>query len=155
MFITWFAGEERASEVLDSEGKATVEEHDINSRPEEISSAVVEDAVMGELQNFKKYFSSDGWACVLQISNSISKLFKLYQTNRLILSFYKSRRNRKPREKNARAAAKPLTELLNKLPFVTHAKTGAICRAKALKMLRILRGQLTFVQHAEQLCNCN
>ena len=68
MFITWFTGEERASEVIDSEGKESVEEHDINSRPEEISSDIVEDAVMAELENFKKYFSSDGWACVLQIS---------------------------------------------------------------------------------------
>ena len=35
------------------------------------------------------------------------------------------------------------------------AKTGAICLAKALKMLGILRGQLTFVQHADKLCSCN
>ncbi len=68
MFISWFAEEERASEFIDSEGKASVEEHEINSRPEEISSAVFEDAVMAELENSKKYFTSNGWASVLQIS---------------------------------------------------------------------------------------
>ena len=64
MFITWFAGDERASEVLDSKVKATVEEHDINSCPGKNSNAVIEDAMMAELQNFKKYFTSEGWACM-------------------------------------------------------------------------------------------
>jgi hypothetical protein len=60
--------EERASEVVDSKGKAQVGEEDINSRPEEITSAVAEKAVLCEIDSFKKFFTPDAWACVLQIS---------------------------------------------------------------------------------------
>jgi hypothetical protein len=62
VFITWFAEEERAGEIINSQGRESLEEHDINLRPEKISSAVVEDAVMAELENFKKYFTPDEWA---------------------------------------------------------------------------------------------
>jgi len=65
VFLNWLVGAEKAHSAVHD----TVEEHDLNPMPENISSAVVEDDVTKDLAKFEKYFTADAWKCVLEISN--------------------------------------------------------------------------------------
>lgn len=60
-------GERKTEEVLSQ--NVLVKKHDVNPFVENVSTAIIEDEITTELDNFKKSFEEDAWESVLNLSN--------------------------------------------------------------------------------------
>lgn len=69
MFLSWVIGEEPAKEAIRDGYR--IEEDQVNCRPEDVSSAIIEKDVHENFQFFQGLFTDDAWEAVMALGTIV------------------------------------------------------------------------------------